>query len=199
MRLMVGYELQRRIMYPMGEPEVVKQRRLGLRKGIIPKDIQVILNAIKKNKEDKRMAKKMNVKKDSGDNGNGNGNGPGAPKRIDCFGHAVTAVLRWMGKEGFTSAQARGVMEELGIQVSPVTVQIQVNAGAKGERGEPAELSTTDEKTIRSIAKNIAPRAHQSAEVEPEEEKPVKTKAKAKVKDKAKAKAKKVPPKRKTK
>lgn len=182
MRLMVGYELQRRLMYPMGEPTKVEKRRLDLRKGIIPKDIKNILEAIKKNKEDKRMASKTKAKKTKKDS-----NGNGGFGRIDCMGHPVTAVLRWMGKEGFTSAQARGVMEELDVPVSPVTVQIQVNAGAKGERGEPAELSTTDEKTIRGIAKKIPARATQSKDEE-EDPKPAKAKPKKKVPPKKKKK-----------
>lgn len=65
----------------------------------------------------------------------------GKTTRYTLFGHAVTAVIRWMGVKGFTFDQAVAALEESGCCPNPATVKIQLSAGLKGERGAPASLS----------------------------------------------------------
>lgn len=66
------------------------------------------------------------------------------------FDHSVTSVCRRLGKEGLTSAQVRGIFAARKIKASPTTIQIQVNAGAKGERGEPASLTQEQIRDLKS-------------------------------------------------
>jgi hypothetical protein len=79
------------------------------------------------------------------------GAGPG--KRYDVMGFPVTAVLRWMGKAGWSSKDALVVMGKLNVGLSPATVNIQVKAGAKGERGEPAPLTPAQQKQLTGMKK----------------------------------------------
>ena len=74
-------------------------------------------------------------------------------KRV--FGHPVTAVIRFMGSEGWTFKQARESLDRLNIDVSDPTVKTQLSAGQKskddkGYRGEPAKLSATQIKTLKN-------------------------------------------------
>lgn len=57
------------------------------------------------------------------------------------FHQAPTAVIRWMGKEGFSFQEARAAVAEAGLKVSDATIRAQLSAGAKGLRGAAAELS----------------------------------------------------------
>lgn len=77
---------------------------------------------------------------------------PGFKMRIDCLGHPVTAVLRWLGQQGYTVGQAKAAMTSLECPVNPATVQIQVNAGKNGQRGEPAQLTA---KEIAELKRHI--------------------------------------------
>ncbi len=74
--------------------------------------------------------------------------GEGAAKakgtRAGFHDHSVTSVLRWMGKAGWNKKQARAALTALGIDIADGTIQIQVAAGKKGERGEPANLSPAE-------------------------------------------------------
>jgi hypothetical protein len=106
-------------------------------------------------KEETNMAKKVNAETTAAETTEKNPFG----KRIDCLGHPVTAVLRWMGKAGITSGQAKQIMEKLEIPVSPITCQIQVTAGAKGQRGNPAELTKAEEQQINALLKGLPERA----------------------------------------
>lgn len=80
-------------------------------------------------------------------NGNGSGKGFGSHtgQRYELFGHPVTAVIRWMGKNNFNFASARKALDEAGVACADATVKIQLRAGAKGERGDPAKLSKEDQ------------------------------------------------------
>ena len=95
------------------------------------------------------------MKKDSGKN---------EPKNLGAcgglYGHAVTAVLRRLGKEGVSTAHVRAIMEAKGVKVSPTTVSIQVNAGrTKGyaDRGEPADLTAAQLKELMNAAPEPKP------------------------------------------
>lgn len=62
--------------------------------------------------------------------------------RYELFGFPVTAVLRAMGKKGYSVADARAAMAGLKVPCADATIQIQVTAGAQGnKRGEPAKLT----------------------------------------------------------
>lgn len=62
-------------------------------------------------------------------------------KRSKLFNYPVTAVIRWMGVEGWSRQRAEQVLKTLGLNVAPATVYAQLRAGQTGERGEPAGLT----------------------------------------------------------
>lgn len=65
-------------------------------------------------------------------------------KRFDMFGHPITAVLRWMGKNGWTVPEARKALDSMGFAgVANPTLSAQIAAGKKPDnpRGEPAQLT----------------------------------------------------------
>lgn len=62
-------------------------------------------------------------------------------KRQKLWGYPVTAVIRWMGSEGFTWQEAANVLKKLGVDVADSTIQIQVRAGETGARGPAANLT----------------------------------------------------------
>lgn len=69
---------------------------------------------------------------------------PREAKKLDAiFGHAVTAVIRWMGKAHFSFDEAMSVLNSMECEVAEGTVRTQLQCGKKGQRGEPAAL--TDE------------------------------------------------------
>lgn len=80
---------------------------------------------------------------------------PTTGKRGDIFGHSATAVLRWMGKEGGWSKEDAGkaVRTMGGKDIADATVSIQLKAGAKGERGAPADITKKQAKELRAAAK----------------------------------------------
>jgi len=59
------------------------------------------------------------------------------------YGFPVTAVIRWMGTEGWTREQAAKVLSAYEVEVSPATIAIQLKAGKIKDtsRGEPASLT----------------------------------------------------------
>jgi len=65
----------------------------------------------------------------------------GAPGRFTLFDLPATAVLRALGKAGCTFVQVRPILNKKKCLVADATVKIQLAAGKKGERGEPAKLT----------------------------------------------------------
>jgi SPP1 gp7 family putative phage head morphogenesis protein len=59
------------------------------------------------------------------------------------WGQQPTAVMRWMGKEGWSAKDAQRVLKEMGVDAAEGTIKTQLGAGAKGLRGPAASL--TDE------------------------------------------------------
>ena len=115
----------------------------------------------------------------------------GTTQRIDCLGYPVTAVCRRLGKEGFSVAQVRAALiDNMGLSVNPATVMIQVNAGRKGQRGEPAAMT---KKELAALKKHI-PAEKDLKKEKPKAEKKAKKPAKKKA---AKTSAKKKPAKKK--
>lgn len=65
----------------------------------------------------------------------------GKTQRYDVLGHTATAALRFLGKKGWKFDQARKAFDKLGVECSDTTIKIQLRAGSKGERGEPAPVT----------------------------------------------------------
>ena len=73
----------------------------------------------------------------------------------EVMGFAVTSVMRRLGKEGCSTAHVIAILKANKITPSPATASIQVSAGKKGERGEPAPL--TKEQVAELIASATEP------------------------------------------
>lgn len=73
-------------------------------------------------------------------------------KKAKIFGFPLTAVVRWMGKEGFNYSQVVTVVEHFEFEVVEVTLKIQLSAGKKGLRGPPADLTLSQERQLHKIA-----------------------------------------------
>ena len=58
------------------------------------------------------------------------------------LGVPATGVVRWMGKQGWDAARACRVVAAFGVDLAVSTVKTQLGAGAKGERGGPAALTS---------------------------------------------------------
>lgn len=71
-------------------------------------------------------------------------------KGAELFGHPLTAVMRWMGKAGWTWEQGMTALGKLGIAANESTVKTQVGAGKKGLRGEPAALTADQIRSLES-------------------------------------------------
>lgn len=75
------------------------------------------------------------------------------PKREGLFGHKVTAVIRWMGVEGWKFPAAKKALAALGVNIADATIHAQLRAGVKGERGPAAELTASESKKLKEAAK----------------------------------------------
>lgn len=73
--------------------------------------------------------------------------------RGKLYGHTFTSVLRWMGKSGMDFASAKKVFDHHKVDINDTTIKIQLSAGQKGQRGEPAPLTKDEEKSIKALAK----------------------------------------------
>lgn len=69
------------------------------------------------------------------------------------FGHSVTAVIRWMGKNGFNFEGTKKALKAQNLSIADATIRAQLLAGRNGSRGEPASLS---EKQIKQLKKAAA-------------------------------------------
>jgi len=76
-------------------------------------------------------------------------------KQVKLFDQSVTAVLRAMGKQGGWKAEdALLAIETLcEKKFSITTVRLQLKAGSKGERGEPATLTSAQFKKLVQASK----------------------------------------------
>lgn len=73
-------------------------------------------------------------------------------KRYDLLGFPVTAVMRRLGKEGWDLDRVKRALAAMGVACSDSTTSIQVRAGAKGDRGEPAALTKEQLKLLSDAA-----------------------------------------------
>lgn len=85
------------------------------------------------------------VKLDVPDNG-------GSGKRISLFGHPITGVVRWMGKQGWEFEEAKRALERLNMECADSTIRAQLRAGEKGERGEPASITSDQKRELERAA-----------------------------------------------
>jgi len=75
----------------------------------------------------------------------------GGETRVKIFDYAPTAILRWMGKTGgWEPEEALKVLTKMGASLSIATCKIQIKAGSRGERGEPAGLSKKQMAELKS-------------------------------------------------
>lgn len=82
----------------------------------------------------------------------GNGHTPRRVQaRTELFGFPGTAVIRWLGKQGVAFPKAKAILDKHGLgEMSESTIKIQLRAGLKGERGEPAKLTKDQAKQLLS-------------------------------------------------
>lgn len=79
---------------------------------------------------------------------------PAAPARSLVFDkYAPTSVIRWMGTKKWDIADALRACKALMPDIAEATVRIQLNAGKKGERGEPAKLTRDEQKHVNALKK----------------------------------------------
>lgn len=70
----------------------------------------------------------------------------------ELYGHPKTAVFLWMGKNGWTIEEALKVVHHFGIKTTDASLKTFLRAGAKGERGEPAEITAEQADEMSAIA-----------------------------------------------
>lgn len=69
--------------------------------------------------------------------------------RLQLFGFSITSVLRYLGKKKWSADRTISALKAVGAgAVSPITVRLQLKAGAEGERGAPAKLSSAQYKQL---------------------------------------------------
>lgn len=74
--------------------------------------------------------------------------------RMQIMGHSATAVLRWMGKQGWGFEDAYLALSwEAPCPLADVTIRLQLKAGRDGERGPPAPITASQARTLKSWAK----------------------------------------------
>lgn len=64
-----------------------------------------------------------------------------ASHRDKLLGHSATAVVRWMGKHHWGYDRAKAALDHFKVGVAEATVRIQLTAGRRGQRGDPAPLT----------------------------------------------------------
>ena len=140
-------------------------------------------------KEDRRMARK-NQDTTVDEQPKPGGSRP----RLTLFGKPITQVLRWMGREGYSAAQATVAMERLSVPVAQGTINTSISNGQRDAEGlKVAVLDPSEIKELRAaIPGGDLPEPRKSVRKRPvatpkDEEEP-KTKAKPKAKAPAKRK-----------
>lgn len=66
------------------------------------------------------------------------------------WGQQPTAVMRWMGKEGWNAKDAQRVLKEMGVDAAEGTIKTQLGAGVKGLRGPAASLTDEQAAILRA-------------------------------------------------
>ena len=78
------------------------------------------------------------------------------PVRAKAFGYSVTAVLRWMGANGwhnrFEDAMIAICTISDNYEISDVTIRLQLKAGLEGKRGAAAPLTDAQGRALERAA-----------------------------------------------
>lgn len=72
-------------------------------------------------------------------------------QRTKLFNFPITSVLRWMGQDLWSVADAIKVTNHFKIDVAEATISAQLRAGRKGTRGEPASLTEEQAAALYAI------------------------------------------------
>lgn len=91
---------------------------------------------------------------------------PQAPAE-GLWGHQPTAVIRWMGKEGFSFQEAQAALQASGVDVAPGTIRAQLLAGRTGQRGAPAPLTLEQIEELKQRRKWVGPKPEPKPKPEP--------------------------------
>lgn len=73
--------------------------------------------------------------------------------QVKVFGHSATAVLRWMGVNGWDFEDAGMAMHTLGCRLSDTTIRLQMKAGKDGKRGAPAKVTADQARKLVEASK----------------------------------------------
>lgn len=75
---------------------------------------------------------------------------PGEVRKA-LFGHPPTRVVMWMGKNGYSPAQAAAVLAHYEIQSTTASIATFIRSGKKGDRGEVAPVTTEQADEIAAV------------------------------------------------
>ena len=163
LRLMVGYELQRWLIYANDEPPRLKARRVDLRRGIIPEAFRYGEGVDEDDaKEDKDEGVSMAVKKLTVKDIVTRAGG----RRPRIFGFSVREVLLWLGANGYSFDEAARLLDRLKVEATYGTIKATVSNGRnnEGEKyGAPAELSRAQTKALKGLIPGKATKKKKAA------------------------------------
>lgn len=77
-------------------------------------------------------------------------------KRYNVFEHPVTAIIRWMGANAWTSSDCRKAFDKLGLPVSDTTIGVQLSL-AKGERKPIPTLTSIQSDQLHELIEEEEP------------------------------------------
>lgn len=69
------------------------------------------------------------------------------------YGHAMTAVVRWMGNNNWSFSEAKAVLSEMKVNIGEGTIRTQLRRGLKGEAG--ADLDEKQVKQLNNLRKKV--------------------------------------------
>lgn len=124
-------------------PQPTKPKRIRSEKVATPAETPVPKAEVKAKLKLARKVKPAKEKAAPKDRGN---------PAYAVFGKPVTAVIRALGKAGFSFKETTAALEGLSVKPSPNTVRIFLSAGKSGQRGAPAELTGEQLGELKTIA-----------------------------------------------
>lgn len=77
------------------------------------------------------------------------------PATTELFGHSVTAILKWMGKNSWEYDEAKAVLIHHGFRLAESTIRGQLWCGRSGQFGKPAELEDDEVKQLDKDRKRL--------------------------------------------
>tara|TARA_R100000808_G_scaffold6960_3_gene20371 strand:+ start:7120 stop:10173 length:3054 start_codon:yes stop_codon:yes gene_type:complete len=86
------------------------------------------------------------------------------------FPQANTAIIRWMGREGFTFEEAQAALIEAGLEAAESTIKTQLGAGRRGLRGAVADLDESQKKWL--LSRRNQPGVSSTPDIKPTAPKP---------------------------